>query len=63
MKNLNLIRKIIVFPFVAIWRTTMFLCLPVLILIGFLCTNFEDEWEVRFFKKSIKNVFTFKKWL
>lgn len=47
MKTLNLIRKILLFPMKLI-------VYPFLIIAAFFATDFEDDWEVNYLKKTIK---------
>lgn len=61
-KTLNLIRKIPLIPFVIVWRILMFAMLPLLVVISFFMTNWEDEWERDYYIRQYKNVISFGFW-
>ena len=62
MKKLNLLRKIIGFPFVVVFRIIYFIFVPLAIIIGFMTTNWEDDWERNYFLKEIKKEISFGFW-
>lgn len=49
-QKLNWVRRIVLFPFRVVFFIPM-------VTIGFFMTNFEDEWEVNFYRKMVKNFF------
>jgi hypothetical protein len=62
MKKLNLIRKIINFPFLVCWRIASFIIFPLTAVLGFLQTNWEDDWDRNYFIKTIKKDISFGFW-
>ncbi len=46
MKTINIIRKVLKFPFVLVTY-------PLIVIMGFFMTNFEDEWDVNYYKKML----------
>lgn len=49
MKKLNLIRKIIKFPFALLF-------FPLLVIIGFFFTDWENGFDRKFYKELLKNL-------
>lgn len=50
MKTLNIIRRIVSFPFAVV-------LFPVIAIMGFLMTNWEDERDREYYKSTLKNLF------
>jgi uncharacterized membrane protein len=61
-QKLNLIRKIVNFPFVVLWRIFMFIFFPIIFIMGFLQTDFENKWDRDYFWGVVKKSISFGFW-
>ena len=61
-KTLNTIRKIIFSPFIFPFRILNFMFFPSHLVFGFLCTDFENEWEREFYFHILKRSISFGFW-
>ncbi len=59
---LNLIRKTILFLPVVIWRVLIFIFLPISVPMLFLMTDWEDDWDKKYFIKCFKHHISFGFW-
>jgi len=61
-KHLNLIKNIVVFPFVVFWRLLLFIAMPLIFILGIFITDWEDESQREFIKEELKKYISFGFW-
>ena len=61
-KTLNLIRKIPLIPFIVIWRILMFVFSPIIAIMTFFMTDWEDKWDRNYMICQLKNAISFGFW-